>query len=270
MGRIEQPLPPGYEVVRQDEFLGPELDRSLWLPHHLPQWSSREQSAARYRLGDGVLRLLVEEDQPPWCPEFDGGTRVSSLQTGVASGPLGSAVGQHRFSPRAVVREEQGTALLQTWHHGLLELRARFPDDPSAMAALWTIGTEDVPEHSAEICVAEVFGRTVTPSSAAVGMGLHPFGDPAVTDDFAAVEVPVDAREWHVYSAEWDDDGVVFRVDGTEHHRSGQSPGYPVQAMLGLYAFPGEDGTVPGPWPKEFVVDWVRWSRRTAVTAPGG
>jgi hypothetical protein len=88
----------------EDRFKGPELDERRWLPYYLPQWSSRERAAARYEVGGG-LRLLIEEDQPPWCPEWDGDVRVSSLQTGVFSGPLGSEVGQHRFTPRAVVRE---------------------------------------------------------------------------------------------------------------------------------------------------------------------
>ena len=38
----------------------------------------------------GGLRLLIEADQEPWCPEFDGEVRVSSLQTGVFAGPVGS------------------------------------------------------------------------------------------------------------------------------------------------------------------------------------
>ena len=99
----------GYVLDREDDFAGPELDRGLWLPHHLPQWSSRAQSAARYRFDGGALRLVVEDDQPPWCPEFDGGTRVSSLQTGVFAGPVGSGVGQHRFTADAVVREAQAS-----------------------------------------------------------------------------------------------------------------------------------------------------------------
>ena len=73
------PIREGYVLEVEDRFDGDELDRSLWLPHYLPHWSSRAASAARYRRGDGVLRLVVEEDQPPWCPEFDGGVRVSSL-----------------------------------------------------------------------------------------------------------------------------------------------------------------------------------------------
>ena len=89
----------GYELEFEDTFDGEDLDRSRWLPWYLPQWSSREAAAARYRLGGGVLRLVIEADQQPWCPEFDGQTKVSSLQTGVFAGPVGSPVGQH--SPQA-------------------------------------------------------------------------------------------------------------------------------------------------------------------------
>ena len=95
----------GYELEFQDTFDGDTLDQSRWLPHYLPQWSSREAAAARYQLGDGTLRLRIEANQPPWCPEFDGQTRVSSLQTGVFAGPVGSAVGQSRFKPDLVVRQ---------------------------------------------------------------------------------------------------------------------------------------------------------------------
>ena len=42
------------------------------------------------------------------------------------------------------------------------------------MVALWLAGIEDRPERSAEICVAEIFGKAITPGeSAAVGVGLH-------------------------------------------------------------------------------------------------
>ena len=62
-----------------------------------------------------------------------------------------------------------------------------------SMAAWWMVGFEDRPERSGEICVFEVFGDTVEPGrSAAVGMGLHPFRDPRITDDFAAVPLPLD------------------------------------------------------------------------------
>src|SRR2546427_893623 len=97
----------GYELEFEDTFDSDVLDEGRWLPYYLPQWSSRAYASARYELGGGQLSLLIEEDQPPWCPELDGAVRVSSLQTGVFAGPVGSTVGQHRFNPAAVVREAQ-------------------------------------------------------------------------------------------------------------------------------------------------------------------
>jgi hypothetical protein len=258
----------GYVLDREDDFSGPALDPALWLPHHLPQWSSRAASAARYRLDGGALTLVVEDDQPPWCPEFDGGTRVSSLQTGVRSGPVGSAVGQHRFSPEAVVREAQDDARLHTPQYGFFELRARFPSDPSTMAALWMIGYEDEPDRSAEICVAEVFGRDVRPGTAAVGMGVHPFGDPRITDEWAQQTLAIDATEFHVYAVEWAPRHVAFFVDDALVTVVHQSPAYPMQFMLGVYGFADERGALPpASAPREFVVDRFSSYRREPSTA---
>ncbi len=214
-------------------------------------------------MGGGVLRLLIEEGQEPWCPELDGEVRVSSLQTGVFAGPPGSGVGQHRFLPNAVVREAQETRRLYTPQFGRIEMRAKALDDPRAMVALWLIGYEDEPERSAEICVCEIFGRDVAAGEARVGMGLHPFGDPSVTDDFIAATLPIDARELHVYAAEWTSGGVTFLVDGEPVRTVGQSPAYPMQLMLGIYEFPAAEGAEPfvDVYPKEFVVDYVRGYR---------
>lgn len=242
----------------EDTFAGGELDRGKWLPHYLPHWSDRRRAAARYRLGDGTLRLRIEADQEPWCPALDGETRVSSLQTGSFAGPLGSAVGQHRFHPDAVVTEEQPNVRLYTPHYGRVELQARMPADPHCMAALWLIGYEDEPERSGELCVCEVFGRDVEPGSAAVGMGVHPFGDPALTDDFEAVQLPIDVREPHEYAAEWTPNGASFHVDGELVRTVPQAPGYPLQLMLGIYEFAGAPR---GGYPKEFVVESVRGYR---------
>jgi hypothetical protein len=254
---------PEYVLEFEDTFAGDALDSRRWLPYYLPQWSSRERSAARYRVGNGRLRLLVEEDQEPWCPELDGDVRVSSLQTGVFAGPAGSTVGQHRFHPDAVVREEQESARLYTPQYGLVEARACALDDPLCMVALWMIGYEDEPERSAEICVFEIFGRDVEALAAAVGMGVHPFGDPNVVDDFSRERLPIDAREFHVYAAEWTPERVSFLVDGKPVGAVHQSPSYPMQLMLGIYEFPAPDGE-PAParrYPKEFVVDYVRGYR---------
>ncbi|HEU4572766.1 MAG TPA: glycoside hydrolase family 16 protein [Candidatus Limnocylindrales bacterium] len=247
----------------EDLFGGPDLDRDLWLPWYLPHWSSRARSAARYDLGPTGLRLRIDADQPPWNPEMDGAVRVSSLQTGQFSGPEGSRVGQHRFRDGLTVREAQPNVALYAPRYRLIELVARMPDDPDAMAALWMIGYEDEPERSAEICVCEVFGRDVRSGSAVVGVGLHPFGDPAIRDDFARPTVAIDVREPHSYAAAWTPDQVAFYVDDRPIHVVPQSPAYPMQVMLSLYDFRAPDAEPdPARHPKVFAVEAVRAYRR--------
>jgi hypothetical protein len=253
----------GYALDVEDDFSESTLNERLWISYYLPQWSSRAASAARYAVRQGALHLAIEADQPPWCPEFDGWLRVSSLQTGVFSGPVGSGRGQCHFRTGLVVREEQRSAALYTPRYGLFEMRARALDDPNNMVALWMIGYEDEPERSAEICIFEIFGRDVTTHDAAIGMGLHPFGDPAIVDEFTAERVAIDVREFHTYSAEWTPTYVAFYVDDRLIKVVRQSPAYPMQFMLGIYEFADgpELGSRADRYPKEFVIDWFRGYR---------
>lgn len=231
------------------------LDPARWLPAYLPQWSSRAQAAAHYTFDDGRLVLEITADQAPWCPAWDGRTRVSSIQTGVFAGPFGSGIGQHRFRPELRVTEEQQPARLFTPFLGRIELRAAASPDPNVMVALWMIGFEDVPDRCGEICIVEVFGRDIRNGLVRVGMGIHPFDDPHLVDDFEQVELEIDATEPHTYAAEWTSTDVEFSVDGRTVKRSGQSPQYEMQLMLGLYDLaPSSD---PSRRPR-FVVDHVR------------
>jgi hypothetical protein len=230
------------------------LDPTRWLAAYLPQWSSRAQSAPRYAFEDGRLVLEIARDQQPWCPRWDGATRVSSIQTGVYSGPVGSPIGQSRFRPDLVVTAAQEPAHLYTPRFGRIEARAMANADPDVMVALWMIGFEDEPDRSGEICICEIFGRDVKPASVRVGMGIHPFGDPRLVDDFEQVELPIDATEPHTYAAEWTPTGVDFLVDDRRVKHTDQSPDYPMQLMLGIYEFaPTSNGD-----PKRFVVEHVR------------
>ena len=164
----------GYELEVEDRFDQAALDERLWIPYYLPQWSSRVASAARYAVGGGTLRLFIESDQEPWGQELTGHLRVSSLQTGVFAGAVGSSVGQHRFRDGLVVREAQRNLNLYTPKYGLFELRARAVDDPANMVALWMIGYEDQPTRSAEICICEIFGRDVGPDTTRVAAATAP------------------------------------------------------------------------------------------------
>ena len=254
----------GYELVVEDTFDGPTLDESLWIPHYLPQWTTPDASAARYELSDGTLRLRIEADQAAWCPEFDGWIRVSSLQTGVFAGPVGSDIGQHQFADGLVVREAQENVALYTPTHGLFELRAKALDDPANMVALWAIGYEDQPERAAEILVMEIFGRDVDAGWAAIGMGVRSHRDPRIVDDFSQERVDIDAREFHTYATEWTSAYTAHYVDDRLVKVVRQSIAYPIQFMLGIYEFADgpEPASSPEAYPKAFVVDWFRGYRR--------
>jgi Glycosyl hydrolases family 16 len=267
IGPVDAPSPildrAGYELVVEDDFDTPDLDRRLWLPHYLPHWSSSAATAARYSIADSVLTLRIDRWQQPWSPEFDGRTKVSSLQTGVFSGPTGSNIGQLPFRPGLVVREAQPPTALYTPHGGLFEARLRFPTDPANMAALWMIGFGDDPARTGEICIAEVFGSEIGPRSTLVGMGLHPFADPEILDDFTKEAVAIDAAEFHAYAAEWTPSFVAFYLDERLVRFVAQSPAYPMQLMLGIYEF-ADGPEPPSPadrYPKEFLVDWFRGYR---------
>ena len=248
-----------YELDFLDSFEGDELDSSRWLPTYLPQWSDRQRSAARYEQRGGRLRLLIEEDQLPWSPEHNGGLRVSNLQTGVFSCPVGSDVGQHHFTGGLRVSEAQEEQRLYTPLYGIVEARVAAPADRNCMVALWMIGFEDQPERSAEICIFEIFGREVEATSAVIGLGLHPFADERISDEFVKVPMSIDASKFHTYSVEWLPGEVRFYVDDELVAKMDQAPDYPMQLMLNLYEF---ESTAEEDYPKSFEVDWVRGYRR--------
>lgn len=244
----------GWHLDFEDRF--ENLDETRWLPYYLPQWATRERTRARYEVGEG-LTLLIAEDQQPWAPEYDGPLRVTNLQTGVRSGPLGSGDGQLRFREGLVVSEEQPRQALYTPTYGMVEIRASAVAEANCMVALWMIGFEDTPQESGEICVMEIFGSEVESGRAAVGMGIHPWGDPDLTDDFEKVELTGDATEPHTYTVEWMPGATHFALDGHRVKTSSQAPAYPMQLMLDIYEF-----TPGGRYPKRFHVEYVKgWSR---------
>jgi hypothetical protein len=242
-----------------DDFDGSGLDTAVWVPHYLPAWSSRAATAATYDVRGSCLHLTIPPDQGLWCGEnHQPPLRVSGIQSGTFSGPVGSTVGQQPFQPGVTVREEQETQWGWTPDHGYVEIRARGVISPRSMFAAWFVGRETEPQESAEICVFEVFGDAVEPGSAAVGVGLHPFRDPAVTEDFEAVRLPIDPAEFHEYAVDWTRERAVFHVDGEAIRACARPPSYPMQLMLAVFDFPdrsvGDDaGLVP-----ELVVDHVR------------
>lgn len=93
--------------------------------------------------------------------------------------------------------------------------------------------------------------------------GVHPWFDPSIRDEFFEEDLPIDATCFHIYAVEWKPHSIDFYVDNQKLRTIHQSPGYPMQFMLGIYELPGQASAVKalypaGTYPKEFVVDYVR------------
>ena len=237
-------------TVFEDGFDGDALDLGVWVPHYLPQWSSRAASAAVYEVAGSELRLRIPLEQGLWCEgDHEPPIRVSGVQSGVHSA-------QQPFDG-AVLREEQQTHWGWTPRYGLLEVRARMDVTPRSMAGVWMAGIEDVPESSAEILLFEVFGDALRDGSAAVGMGVRAFRDPAITGEFEAPRLEIDVSQPHVYAADWQPGRVDFLVDGEHVKTVHEAPDYPMQMMVAVFDFPEKGGPEHVP---ALAVDLVRGS----------
>lgn len=223
-----------------DDFPGSALDLSVWDPHYLPHWSSREASRATYAVAESVLRLTVPVDQPLWCPDLHPDPlRVSGIASGGHSGPVGSTTGGQPFLAGQTVCEEQPR--LEGWlpSRGEVAVRCRMELSHRSMAAVWLSGFEETPEQSGEVCLLEVFGKDVVPGqSAEVGMGIKKFRDPAISHDFDAPRLSVDVSAWHTYAVRWDAAGAEFSVDGRSVRGCRDAPAYPLQVMVAVFDFP--------------------------------
>ncbi|MGA5305336.1 glycoside hydrolase family 16 protein [Nucisporomicrobium flavum] len=240
----------------EDLFGGQELDRDVWLPYYLPHWSSREASAATYRVRGGELTLSIPPEQGLWCEGTHAEPlRVSAVQSASFSGPVGSPVGGQPFREGLLVATEEPGFFGYTPLYGHVEVRARGIVTPRSMVAFWMSGTEDKPQHSGEICVMEIFGSSVRDGSCEVGMGLHRFRDPGLTEDWAAPRLDIDVAEFHTYGVDWAPGSLSFTVDGEVVKRVGQSPNYPMQLMLAVFDFPAKGGPAAVP---ELIVSHVR------------
>ena len=150
-------------------------------------------TAARYEVSGGTLKLRIDADTPRWSPEYDGDVRVSHLQTGQFSGPVGSRRRSASLPPRpggprgagrgaalaAALRRDRGAG-------------PRHPPSGSAMVALWPIGFEDAAGDCGEICIFEIFGSELDDDGGLVGVGVKPQHDPRLELDFEKVRVDGD------------------------------------------------------------------------------
>ncbi len=241
-----EPLPPAPECAPDvdDDFSG-GLDPALWVPHYLPHWTTPERSEARFSTDGEGLELRIDADQPDWRPE-DAPLRVSNVQTGTYSGPVGSSRGTHRHRPDGLlVRTETPERLLFAPRSGRVDVTVAASTDPGAMLAVWLVGTEHrCGEESGEICVFEIDAEAIdSRTTARTGVKAH--HDPRLTTDMSEVVLPFAASRSHTWTAIWGDGETVIGCEGLVLRRIPQAPDYPLFLLVDLFETGGRSEAYP-------------------------
>ncbi len=240
-----------------DDTFEAGADPRWWVPAYLPHWTTADRAAARTRVVTGGLELRIDSDQPDWRPE-DAPLRVTNLQTGTYSGPLGSPRGTHRHRQDGLmVRTETPLRLLFAPSRGRIEITLSASRDPGCMVAAWLVGTEHhSPEDSGEICIVEIDAETIGAATVARS-GVKAHHDPRLVSDLAEVVIPVDASRPHTWTVVWGAGETVVGCEDVVVRRLDQAPDYPMLMMIDLF----EIGSPAGVYPKTAVIHRVRgWS----------
>jgi beta-glucanase (GH16 family) len=178
--------------------------------------------------------------------------------------PGNCADGWYRFITSARLTTEG----LESWTHARFEIRAKMPTGVGTWPAFWALGEDDEVQWPAvgEIDAMEYVGRD---RSHVIGTvhGADRDGAPFFLQADAHSDTLLSA-DMHTYAVEWDDDVVVWYLDGTEYGRvtrgefeqQGTWPfDRPFHLILNLAVGGVLGGEVPDSltFPQELVVDWV-------------
>ena len=253
------PTEPARAPDMADDFSAPELRADLWVAEYLPHWTAPERSRARYEITPGKgIRLLIEHDQPDWRDE-DAPLRVSNLQTGLFSGPVGSERGTHRHRPDGLaVRTETPERILWAPTAGRVDVTVSASTDEGCMLAAWLVGVENLsPEHAGEVCLFEIDASAIGRTETRARCGLKAHGDASLVTDMSEVVVPVDASQPHTWSVVWGRSGTVIGCNGVVVRRIPQAPDYPLFLMLDLFEVGGRSAAADA-YPKSATIHSVR------------
>jgi hypothetical protein len=239
------PPAPGRAPDVEDDFSGP-LRTDLWVDHYLPHWTTPERSAARYETTPSGLRLRIDADQPDWRIE-DAPLRVSNLQTGSFSGPLGSRRGTHRHRDDGLtVRTFTPMRLSWAPSAGRVDVTVSATRDEGCMLAAWLVGTEHLSaEHAGEVCMFEIDAAAIGSTTTTARSGIKAHGDPRLVTDVTDVHIPVDASHPHTWTAIWGGGETVVGCHGMVVRRIRQAPDYPLFLMLDLFETSAPAGAYP-------------------------
>lgn len=180
----------GWELVWQDEFDGPELDRTNWTfdiggnGWGNQEWQAYTDEPENIRIEDGMLVIEARED-----PTLPAGRPYSSARL-----------------------KTQG---LHAWTYGRIEARMKLPYGQGIWPALWMLGDNNKGwPASGEIDILEHIGREPTNIYGTVHAPGYSGGD-GVGGSLTLPEGTL-YDDFHVYAIEWEANEIRWYFDDQE------------------------------------------------------
>ncbi|PSJ37352.1 glycoside hydrolase family 16 protein [Allosphingosinicella deserti] len=183
-------------LVFADEFNAGALDRSKWNVEGPAFWVNNEQQA--YVDSPDTIRFLpagavpgAEDGVLVLQPRFRVGFKASAKRSAdFVSGRIDTR-GKFEFA------------------HGRAAARIRMPDAAGVWPAFWLLGNGKWPD-TGEIDIMEYVGEKDWIGVALHGPGYS--GETLLVNKYV-FDPGVDVTTWHVYSVDWSDREILFKVD---------------------------------------------------------
>ena len=231
---------PAWPAVQfADEFDAAALDTSVWVPHYPPAWSSPSGERGRIR-GPGLVTAPAHPGGPPRLVR--GRPRAPRSACPVSSPVVVRTRRKHQASSRSGPARPSARSSRHSGAGRRRRAGSGCAPGPWCRRGRWSRSGWSASKRSwSAVRRSASWRRSATPSSpvsSAIGMGLHPFRDSEVREDFEAVRLPLDLAEFHTYACDWSSDRVDYLVDGTLVRRVQGPPRYPLQLMLAVFDFP--------------------------------
>ena len=257
----------GYRVIFYDDFDGKYLNKFNFTSDTIKSWTaeqSKEQKTHYEMTGESIL-LYTDETMKPWCPEYDGSLKVSTLMSA-------NRTGLHKFSavgdgsPITNVKKE----VTNLTKYGKFELRAKFNlfDGASSVngrknhVAWWMIGFQDRDDERCELDIFEIYGDgeyQITFHNWAKDSSLTYRNLPLSVLNPDLANTVMDG-EYHTYTMEWDEtSGFNFYIDNVKAGNINQFPSYPLMTILNVYEKRESNETIER---QNFEIDYFKISKK--------
>lgn len=256
-------------LVFEDEFNGDQIDRDKWYTCE-DGWNRVHGDELQYyrdenvSVSDGVLHLTAKEEPGQysyWAFTEDGSSYLESRLFQYTSGWVQTKA---------------------EYKYGLIEARCKIPEGSGLWPAFWLFG------NGYEIDVYEFEGQ----NPAECHFNVHKWdGESSIDCGNSAIENDSFAEDFHIYSIEWDEFTITYRIDGDIKYQVtrytdqiGRTidncqnlsrtyyvfdrslfPRQPMSIRLNLAISSGNYGDMPNsetPFPSELEVDYVKVYKR--------